>query len=137
MAQGDKFAVSTEAGVDVFRVDADGDTSLAAGKALSADVISESTAAAGVNVDGCLIKDGYAAGIATASMFFSNEVTGTGSNQNTAHSLGATPRKVAAFFSELPAGLAGGADIAHGTHDATNCVFNVTSGLKYYIIAFK
>lgn len=103
----------------------------------STDTIAEKTSAAGVTIDGCLIKDGRAAGLATASMFMSSEVTGNGSSQDTAHGLGSTPTLCFAVLTELPASLAGGADIAHGTHDATNAKFTVTNGIKYRVIAFK
>lgn len=100
---------------------------------IKADAIAESTSAAGVTVDGCLIKDGRAAALATAGLFRSAEITGNGSAQNTAHGLGSTPSLV--FV--VPSDLTGGAfAVAYGTHDATNCVTTVTTGEKYRIVAF-
>lgn len=98
------------------------------------DTIAEKTGAAGVTVDGCLIKDGRAAALATAAMFLSGEVTGNGSEQDTAHGLGAAPTIAYAVFTELDGNAA---DIANGTHDGTNCKFTVTTGQKYRVVAFK
>lgn len=101
---------------------------------IKADAIAESTSAAGVTVDGCLIKDGRAAALATAAIFLSSEVTGNGSPQNTAHGFGATPSLVIA----IPSNLSGGAFVVtYGTHDATNCVVTATTGEKYRILALK
>ena len=58
---------------------------------VESDTISEKTSAAGVTVDGCLIKDGRAAALATASFFMSEPVTGNGAAQNTAHGFGTIP----------------------------------------------
>lgn len=101
---------------------------------VAVDVIAEKTTAAGVTVDGCLIKDGRAAALATAAMFSSTEVTGNGSAQNTAHGLGATPTMVWATVTE-DGGT--GFDVAPGSHDATNCVYTVTNGVKYRVYAIK
>lgn len=102
--------------------------------AVTTDTIIEKTSAAGVTIDSCLIKDGRAAALATAAMFVSAEVTGNGSSQDTAHGLGATPSAVFASFTELDGNAA---DLAYGTHDATNCKITATSGQKYRIIALK
>lgn len=140
MAIGDLVAyTSINGSTEVFRVDGSGNVSATgtvdAGSAgFVGDIIAESTAASGVTVDGCLIKDGRAAALATAGMFFSAEVTGNGSEQSTAHGLGAAPSLCFAFFTELTGGAA---DIASGTHTATNALFTVTSGEKYRIVAFK
>lgn len=77
----------------------------------------------------------HAGGIATASRFTSTEQTGTGSSQNVAHGLGSTPSMVWFSVSEDPAGT--GFDVTPGAHDATNCVFTVTAGVKYYVFALK
>lgn len=69
-------------------------------------------------------------------IFVSAEQTGTGSSQNVAHGLGVTPFAVFAGFTELPADLTSGADIAQGTHTSTNTVFTVTSGIKFQVLAF-
>lgn len=124
------------AGADDFTFTANTFTALS-GSSVATDTIVETTAAAGVTVDGCLIKDGRAAALATGALFLSTEQTGTGSAQNVAHGFGAAPTVAVAVFSELDAGLAGGADIAYGTHDATNVVVTVTSGLKFYVLAIK
>lgn len=124
------------AGADDFTFTANTFTALS-GSSVATDTIVETTAAAGVTVDGCLIKDGRAAALATGALFLSTERTGTGSAQNVAHGFGAAPTVAVAVFSELDAGLAGGADIAYGTHDATNVVVTVTSGLKFYVLAIK
>jgi hypothetical protein len=102
---------------------------------VTTDTLTERTAAAGVTVDGCLIKDGRAALLATASLFTSTEQTGTGSSQNVAHGFGAAPSMVWFAVSEDPAGS--GFDVAPGAHDATNCVFTVTTGVKFFVYAIK
>lgn len=100
---------------------------------LKTDVIAESTAAAGVTIDGCLVKDGRAAALATAAQFVSVEQTGTGSEQDIAHGLASTPTTVFAFFTELDGNAA---DLAYGTHDGTNAKITATSGQKYRVVAF-
>ena len=101
---------------------------------LTTDTIAERTSAAGVTVDGCLIKDGRAAALATASMFLSTEQTGTGSAQNVAHGFGTTPTLAFA----IPSDITGGAyAVAYGTHTSTNVVLTVTTGEKFRVVAFK
>lgn len=109
-------------------------TNLGASGELTIDTIAESTSGSGVTVDGCLVKDGRAAALATAAMFHSTEQTGTGSEQDVAHGLGAAPSLVFAYFTELDGNAA---DIADGTHDATNAKFTVTSGQKFRVVALK
>lgn len=70
-----------------------------------------------------------------SGMFISAEVTGTGSSQNTAHGLGSTPTYAVAMPTEFTSGQS--VDIAEGTHTSTNCVFTVTNGVKYRIIAVR
>lgn len=111
----------------------DGGVVTADAGSLTTNTIAEKTAASGVTVDGCLIKDGRAAALATGAMFLSNEITGTGSSQNTAHGLGAAPTIAFAVLTQH----AGASTLVYGSHDGTNCVFTVTSGDKYRIIAFK
>ena len=72
-------------------------------------------------------------GIAPGCRFTSTEQTGTASPQNVAHGLGSTPSMV--WFSVSEA--SGAFDVAPGAHDATNCVFTVTSGVKFYVHALK
>lgn len=108
-------------------------SSIQAGSVIT-DTISEETAAAGVTVDGCLIKDGRAALLATGAMFLSTEQTGTGSAQNIAHGFGSIPTLAFAAASNL----SGGAYVVtYGTHTTTNVVVTVTSGEKFRIVAFK
>lgn len=64
-----------------------------------------------------------------ATKFASTEQTGTGGAQNVAHGLGSTPGLVWITVTEDPAGT--GFDIAEGTHDATNIVVTVTTGVKF------
>lgn len=98
------------------------------------NTIAEETAAAGVTVDGCLIKDGRAALLATAAFFMSEPVTGNGSAQSTAHGFGSIPTLTFA----VPVDLTGGVyAVIHGTHTTTNCIFTVTTGEKYRVVAFK
>lgn len=73
---------------------------------------------------------------AKAKAFFSTEVTGTGSSQDVAHGLAAVPAAVLVAFTELPADLAAGADIAEGAHDATNVKLTITNGLKVKLMAW-
>lgn len=101
------------------------------------DTIAESTSAAGVTVDGCLIKDGRAANLATAALFLSDEQTGTGSEQSITHGFATAPSLAFAVVTEIGAGAASGVDIAHGTHTASVCKFTVTSGIKYRVVAIR
>jgi predicted RecA/RadA family phage recombinase len=71
---------------------------------------------------------------AKAPLFKSTEQTGTGASQNVAHGLGATPGLVWITVTEDPAGA--GFDIAEGSHDATNVVVTVTSGVKFKALAW-
>lgn len=88
-------------------------TTLTANTSVSTDTIAEKTAATGVTIDGCLIKDGKAAvalsadactgnaatatlaaqatKVAATSRFRSTNLTGTGSQQSIAHGLATTP----------------------------------------------
>ena len=77
----------------------------------------------------------HAGGIAAASRFTSTEQTGTGSAQNVAHGLSSTPSMVWWSVSQDPAGT--GFTVVPGAHDATNCVFTVTLGVKFYVLALK
>lgn len=71
---------------------------------------------------------------AKALAFVSTEQTGTGSPQNIAHGLGATPSFVLPSVTEDPAGT--GFDVAEGAHDATNVVVTVTTGVKFKVLAW-
>jgi len=68
-------------------------------------------------------------------VFFSAEVTGTGSLQSTAHGLGRVPSVAFAVVSDN-SGTGVQWTVVPGTHTATNAIFNVVSSVKYYIIAF-
>lgn len=101
---------------------------------VTCDSIAERTSAGGVTIDGCLVKDGRVAGLATASFFMSEPVTGNGAAQNTAHGFGTIPTLTYA----VPVDLTGGVyAVIHGTHTTTNCIFTVTTGEKYRVVAFK
>jgi predicted RecA/RadA family phage recombinase len=66
-------------------------------------------------------------------IFSSTEQTGTGSSQNVAHGLSATPSVVQISVTEDPAGS--GFDVAQGVHTSTNVVVTVTSGVKFTVLA--
>jgi len=100
---------------------------------VTTDQINEKTATAGVTVDGCLIKDGRAAALAALGMTISTEQTGTGASQNVAHGLGATPTR----WLIVPSDAAAGFTLTKVSEDGTNCVVNVTAGVKFYVVAFK
>lgn len=104
------------------------------GDGIVTDTIAEETSAAGVTVDGCLIKDGRAANLATGAMFISSPVTGSGAPQNTAHGFGSAPSLAFAVAVDHTGGVFA---VVYGTHDATNCVFTVTTGEKYRVVAFR
>lgn len=100
---------------------------------IGADSISEVTSAAGVTVDGCLIKDGRAALLATAAMFSSTEQTGTGSSQNVAHGFGAAP----SMWWAVPTDTTAGWVVSAASQDATNISITVTTGAKFRVYALK
>lgn len=72
--------------------------------------------------------------IPSTSVFLSDEVTGNGSAQSTAHGLGTTPSLVFAIPSDLTGGVLA---VTYGTHTSTNAIVTVTSGEKYRVVAFK
>ena len=74
-------------------------------------------------------------GIAPGSVFSSNEITATGSPQNTPHGLGTTPSFVTAYVTD--SGATGIYTLVPGAHDATNVVFNGAAGIKYRVQALK
>lgn len=100
---------------------------------IKTDTVSESTAAAGVTVDGCLIKDGAVAKVADAGWFASAEITGNGAAQATAHGLAAAPAKFFAVVTEHTDLQS--VDIGAITADATNLSVTVTNGIKYRLYA--
>lgn len=89
----------------------------------------ESGATATINVR---LSTGSQAG--GSGVTLSAEVTGTGSTQNTAHTLGRTPVKAVAILTEFLSNQS--VDITEGTHTSTNAVFTVTSGVKYRVMAW-
>lgn len=102
----------------------------------STDAITESTSAAGVTVDGCLIKDGLVAKLSgTTGIKISAEFTGSGSEVAVAHGLTGTPTQVIPIFVELPTDLAAGADWTMGTIGATTVPMTVTSGVKFRLLS--
>jgi hypothetical protein len=68
-----------------------------------------------------------------STMTISTEQTGTGNPQNVAHNLGYTPTKVWVTITESDGSAF---DIAEGSHDGTNCVVTVTSGVKFKVAAW-
>jgi hypothetical protein len=66
------------------------------------------------------------------SEFKSTEQTGTGSAQNVAHGLGATPSLVLVIPTKVNAV---GDTFVEGTHDATNVKVTATAGAKYIVYA--
>jgi predicted RecA/RadA family phage recombinase len=66
-------------------------------------------------------------------IFSSTEQTGTGSSQNVAHGLAATPSVVQVSVTEDPAGS--GFDVAQGVHTSTNVVVTVSTGVKFTVLA--
>jgi hypothetical protein len=82
------------------------------------------------------IADG-AVTFAKAKAVVSAEQTGTGSPQNVAHGLGATPSKVLISPTEHPGTPDTGAfDVAEGTHTSTNVVVTVTANVKFKVLAW-
>ena len=68
--------------------------------------------------------------------FLSSVLTGNGALQSTPHGLAGVP-SCRAWIVSLPAALslAVATGIIPGTHDGTNCIFGVTTGIKYQIEA--
>jgi hypothetical protein len=121
-------------GADDFRFIANIFRALA-GSSIEADTINETTSAAGVTIDGVLLKDGVNRGtLHSGNVFLSSEQTGTGSEQSIAHGLGAVPALVFVVASNLSGGPY---VISYGTHDGTNCKVTATTGEKYRVVAFK
>lgn len=109
-------------------------------EAIQVDEIQEATSSAGVTVDGCLIKDGAAAKLATAAFYQSaSAVTATGSSQAVAHGLAATPRK---YWVEILSGHNGSGaagtqvpTVAWGTVNDTNLTVTVSAGATFKLHA--
>jgi len=82
-----------------------------------------------------LIESGNWQLVPPAPSFVSAEQTGSGAQQSIPHGLGVAPSKVVAFMTGNPASP-GASSIVAGTHDATNCLFTVTSNFKYIVLAW-
>lgn len=140
----DQFVLKTTAGTTTHTLDDSGNAThtgaLTAGSVVTA-TITEAVAAGGVDIDGCLIKDGRAEALATGAMFLSTVQTGTGSAQNVAHGLGATPTIAFAVIVGGHNGIGGAGNqcptVTSGTHDATNAVFTTEAGATFRVVAFK
>ena len=69
------------------------------------------------------------------AVFESAEITGTGSSQDIAHGLGATPSSVIVVLTEF--GTAQNPNVTEGVHDATNVKVTVASNtVKFKVIAW-
>jgi hypothetical protein len=102
---------------------------------LAADSVEASEIAAGAVGTSELAAAGVT--IAKAKVFFSTEQTATGSSQNVAHGLGATPTGILVVPTEHPGTPDTGAfDIAEGTHTTTNVVVTVTADVKFKVFAW-
>jgi len=87
--------------------------------------------------NGALTIAAKAVTLAKAKVFFSTEITGNGSAQETAHGLGATPAGVLVIPSKWPSPCPDSAwSLEQGSHDGTNVVVTATATLKYYVMAW-
>jgi len=68
--------------------------------------------------------------------FLSTVVTATGSAQNVAHGLGATPAGVLISVTDTSATAAGTFTVTEGTHTSTNVVVTVTASAKFKVLAW-
>jgi predicted RecA/RadA family phage recombinase len=75
-------------------------------------------------------------GTAARAFFKSTEATGTGSAQNIAHGLGVAPSLVIIFPSDASVATAGVYVVTEGSHTSTNVVVTVTSGKKFFAVAY-
>ena len=67
-------------------------------------------------------------------IFVSDELTGTGSAQSTAHTIEKVPERVLVFLTGGPASYAQ-PTITQGTHTNADVLTTVTAGWKYRILA--
>lgn len=86
-------------------------------------------------VDTAAIQDDAVTAV-KAAVFFSTEQTGTGSAQNVAHGLGATPAGVLIVPTDLNPATVGDYTAAEGTHTTTNVVVTVTASKKFKVFAW-
>jgi predicted RecA/RadA family phage recombinase len=99
------------------------------GRAIQAQLTGDATCRVHLN------RGAGAVGGLGTSVFQSTEQTGTGGAQNVAHGLGAVPRAVTVFPTDLTPATLGSYVVTLGAHTTTNCVVTVTSGKKYMVVA--
>lgn len=104
-------------------------------RVISATLIRITRDVSGAAVSGAALSAGSVP-ISKLSVFKSTEQTGTGSSQNVAHGLGATPGLVIVYPTDTAPSTTGAYTMAEGSHDATNVVVTVTSGKKFKVVAF-
>jgi predicted RecA/RadA family phage recombinase len=73
---------------------------------------------------------------AAGGRFKSTELTGTGSSQNVAHGLGVVPSLVIFYPSDTAPSTLGSYTLTEGVHTSTNLLVTVTSGKKFFAVAF-
>lgn len=71
-----------------------------------------------------------------AKAFVSAEQTGTGSAQNVAHGLAATPSAVLIVPTDIAPATTGAYTATEGTHTSTNVVVTVTTSKKFKVMAW-
>lgn len=104
-------------------------------RAISATVLRITRDVSGAAINGAALTAGTVTA-AKAAVFFSTEQTGTGSAQNIAHGLGATPAGVLIVPTDLTPATVGSYAATEGTHTSTNVVVTVTNGKKYKVFAW-
>lgn len=72
----------------------------------------------------------------TSKPFKSTEQTGTGSAQNVAHGFGVVPSLVIFYPSDTSPATIGVYTLTEGTHTSTNVVVTVTTGKKFFVVAW-
>jgi predicted RecA/RadA family phage recombinase len=75
-------------------------------------------------------------GTRAKAVFKSAEQTGTGSAQNVAHGLGVTPTRIIVYPSDTSPSTAGVYTLTEGTNTSTNVVVTMTSGKKFFVVAY-
>jgi len=75
-------------------------------------------------------------GTGARACFKSSEQTGTGSSQSIAHGLGVTPTRIAVYPSDTSPSTAGVYTLTEGSNTSSNVVLTVTSGKKFFVIAW-
>ena len=74
-------------------------------------------------------QEGYKYGTKLLKQYHSDEITGDGQDQSTAHNLGVAPDTVIVVPTD-------GGTVVEGTHTSTNVIVNCTNQKKYKFIAF-